>query len=352
MYHQQWNVPSSSSSSCIGNVIQQIHDAATFFGRFGLPDDHVDCNLVKRKYRQMALQVHPDKCDHVSAKEAFQMLSEAFDVIGSAAGQKRYLIELSSSKGRRSTTQERKEKEAAAEGRWWNTATWEEFEKRFHHRDAAEAALHVEFTTGLKAKLNRKKVRSQVLAAERSTEHCDRAAGFPESDLWPPESRLEAGALHETVIPLDTDPIPRPQTFEDRPELDHPHSAVPRLVELLTHLRTVHRYCLYCGCVFESFEDLERNCPGFTEDEHDEARNMAMRTPQENTVEAAGQIEEWEEDPLDAFMAGMQDQLQKDIDADKKAKRKRQGGAAPGWSFEQQNQQNKNLWKAAKRARK
>lgn len=112
-----------------------------------------------------------------------------------------------------------------------------------------------------------------------------------------------------------------PRTQKKRPELNDPTSAVPRLLDLITHLRTVHRYCLFCGCAFDSFDDLERNCPGFTEEEHENAGNMAARTSKETALEKAGQVESWEEDPLDAFMAGNMDNLQADMEASRKRKR-------------------------------
>eukprot|EP00746_Dinoflagellata_sp_MGD_P019612 gnl/MRDRNA2_/MRDRNA2_145581_c0_seq1.p1 gnl/MRDRNA2_/MRDRNA2_145581_c0~~gnl/MRDRNA2_/MRDRNA2_145581_c0_seq1.p1 ORF type:complete len:360 (-),score=62.96 gnl/MRDRNA2_/MRDRNA2_145581_c0_seq1:117-1067(-) len=291
---------SSKKSDTQIRLIQRILDATTLFARLVLPVSHAEPSAVKKQYRQLALVVHPDKCNHASAKEAFQKLSEAFDVIGDAAGQKRYIAELSSQRSS-TVTQTQRAPSAAAKGRWWNTSTWEEFEKRFRHRDAAEAALHEEFTSGLKAKMNKKRVRSQVLLAERTTEHCDRAAGFTKSDLWPPEEGQHGS--------------------KKRSELNDPICAVPRLLDLITHLRTVHRYCLYCGCAFDSFDDLERNCPGFTEEEHEKAGNMATRTSKETALEKAGQVESWEEDPLDAFMAGNMDNLQADMEASRKRKR-------------------------------
>ena len=44
--------------------------------------------------------------------------------------------------------------------------------------------------------------------------------------------------------------------------------ALQRLLELLTHLRAVHRYCLFCGCTYDSAQDMEENCPGVTDTRH------------------------------------------------------------------------------------
>ncbi|XP_010257429.1 PREDICTED: G patch domain-containing protein 11 [Nelumbo nucifera] len=40
------------------------------------------------------------------------------------------------------------------------------------------------------------------------------------------------------------------------------------LHEILMKLRNEHRYCLFCGCQYESMEALISNCPGTEEDDH------------------------------------------------------------------------------------
>ncbi|OVA06644.1 G-patch domain [Macleaya cordata] len=40
------------------------------------------------------------------------------------------------------------------------------------------------------------------------------------------------------------------------------------LRELLIKLRDEHRYCLFCGCQYESVEALLSSCPGIDEDDH------------------------------------------------------------------------------------
>jgi len=340
------------------DVVRRVLEATTLFARLGLPNAAAESGLLKRQYRQLALLVHPDKCSHERAKEAFQKLSEAFDSLSDDGEQRRYLVELHGAHGgmaaeaaavssrRRRRRGAAARPEAADDGRWWNTQTWEEFEQRFRHRDAAEAALHVEFTRGVKAVHFAQRVRSQVRMAERSVEHCDRGAGFPESDLWPPASRLNAGAIEQVI-----EPQPGNDAMHQRPDLEHARDASSRLLELLTHLRTVHRYCLYCGCVFDSFEDLERNCPGFTEEVHERAPSIAARTDKERAFQPAGQVEVFEEDPLDSFMAGMQAQLSSDLKRSAESTMKRDQPQR-GWSFQQQERQNNNAWKMAKRARR
>ncbi|XP_042013032.1 G patch domain-containing protein 11-like isoform X2 [Salvia splendens] len=40
------------------------------------------------------------------------------------------------------------------------------------------------------------------------------------------------------------------------------------LLNVLLKLRNEFKYCLFCGCQYESMEALESNCPGINEDDH------------------------------------------------------------------------------------
>ena len=80
-----------------------ILSAESHFGRLGLQVAEISTADVRRAYRSVAikalhcrssgrsfgpiLQVHPDKCSDSRATEAFQMLSEAFDVLCNARSQ-------------------------------------------------------------------------------------------------------------------------------------------------------------------------------------------------------------------------------------------------------------------------
>eukprot|EP00928_Gymnodinium_smaydae_P006317 TRINITY_DN12230_c0_g1_i1.p1 TRINITY_DN12230_c0_g1~~TRINITY_DN12230_c0_g1_i1.p1 ORF type:complete len:402 (-),score=97.67 TRINITY_DN12230_c0_g1_i1:185-1390(-) len=268
---------------------ERILAASTFFGRLGLEAREVETCEVRKQYRLLALCVHPDKCKHPSAKEAFQLLSEAFEELSVESSQRRYLQRLRSSgvcggrsrRGGRGSDIARDSTDDARQ-HWWDTRTWEEFEKRLRRREECEAALRQQFSAGQSARFHFRRVRKQVIEAERSVEHCDRGAGLPESDLWPPPPPPPPPPLEN---PLPDCAVAPPA--EERAELDDPVLCAGRLALLLTHLRTVHRYCLFCGCVFDSDEDMDQNCPGFTEVEHDEAPQAAMRAAPANSTAAA-----------------------------------------------------------------
>lgn len=164
-------------------------------------------------------------------------------------------------------------------------------------------------------KFTTRKVRGYVFAAERSVEHLDRQKGLPESLLWPPESTQAARDLEEEVNRArQTELYPGQANemlpdYRERLELNDPGLALQRLLELMTHLRTVHLYCLYCGCTYDSGEDMERNCPGVTEEEHDEAKSMGLRDSATSTGAEAPE-EQPGEDPLETFMASIDAELQ------------------------------------------
>uniref|UniRef100_A0A158R660 G patch domain-containing protein 11 n=1 Tax=Syphacia muris TaxID=451379 RepID=A0A158R660_9BILA len=50
----------------------------------------------------------------------------------------------------------------------------------------------------------------------------------------------------------------------------HDVELTDRLEDITHYLRDQHLYCIWCGCQYESVEDLNRQCPGNTRDAHDD----------------------------------------------------------------------------------
>jgi rubrerythrin len=50
--------------------------------------------------------------------------------------------------------------------------------------------------------------------------------------------------------------------------LDEPQ-APQRLEQVLDYLRNAYYYCFWCGTQYASAEELEKDCPGLTEEDHD-----------------------------------------------------------------------------------
>lgn len=262
-------------------TLVEILASRSFFGALGLPETACEPTLVKARYKQLALRVHPDKCGADGAKEAFQRISEAFDALNTREAQARYLRDRPKRKSHGPGTS-CGSRSAPGTGRggkaWWDTNSWDEFERRFRNREEIEAALKAQYLSRAYGKFQHRRLRKQVLSAERSCEHLDQAKGLPESDLWPPELRELPNKEELQMAPFEGAKTAWDELLE-RNELDDPEHCACRLVALLTHLRTVHVYCLHCGCHFEDADDLERSCPGFDEEAHENAENMAMRAP-------------------------------------------------------------------------
>ena len=62
----------------IDEIISAVLSAAACsYARLGLPP-HSSREVCRRSYLQLALKLHPDKCTHPRAKEAFTVVEEAF----------------------------------------------------------------------------------------------------------------------------------------------------------------------------------------------------------------------------------------------------------------------------------
>eukprot|EP00401_Gymnodinium_catenatum_P065750 CAMPEP_0117570024 /NCGR_PEP_ID=MMETSP0784-20121206/58973_1 /TAXON_ID=39447 /ORGANISM="" /LENGTH=353 /DNA_ID=CAMNT_0005368041 /DNA_START=83 /DNA_END=1140 /DNA_ORIENTATION=- len=278
----------AAAESCPGSdgqplpSIQSILAASSLFEALGLPESPCEPGTVKLRYKQLALRVHPDKCSDALAKQAFQRISEAFDTLHTRETQARYLRERAGARGKAPRRREQgvsaRAGNADASKAWWDTRTWEEFERRFRNREQMERELRERFFSHVQGKFQHRRLRQQVLGAERSCEQLDRLMDVAESELWPPELRELPNKAELQVSAFEGAKTAWDELLE-RKELEDPEYCACRLVDLLTHLRTVHVYCLHCGCHFESADDLDQNCPGFDEEAHENADNMAMRRP-------------------------------------------------------------------------
>jgi len=266
-----------ASSAAIANILA----AKSHWATLQLTKD-ATAEELRKQYRRLALLVHPDKCSEIpEAKAAFQKLSEAFEQLQPAASHP--------------ATGEKNKLKRKREKPWWDVPTWEEFERKFREQNVPRAPQ----TDGDLKMQSLRELNEQISEAQKALEHY---AG----------RRFTA-----------------PSTCQDLLE------ARGKLMELLSQLRRQHRYCVYCGCSFQSDVDLTTNCPGITKEEHE-----ATRCRQSDSTE----LVEVEADPLDAFMSNMEDELTKDLRKSYQATKNRHM-PQKGWSFQQQAQQNKNEMK-------
>mmetsp|Transcript_104564 Transcript_104564/g.300612 ORF Transcript_104564/g.300612 Transcript_104564/m.300612 type:complete len:647 (-) Transcript_104564:73-2013(-) len=162
------------------------------------------------------------------------------------------------------------------EQKWWDGCSWVEFERRWRRREALEAKLRAKYLGFVQGKYQHRQLRQQIFAAERSCEHLDRLKDIGESELWPPEFREEFPNKEALQVPAFEGATTAWDEVLERNELESPEYCASRVVDLLTHLRIVHLYCLHCGCHFADAEDLDRSCPGVEEEAHEAAANLAM----------------------------------------------------------------------------
>lgn len=224
----------------------RIVAAANLFERLGLREAATEPAEVRKAYRSIALRVHPDKNSDRRATEAFQLLSEAFDTLHSKSSQQAYLQRAqigSRSKGKK----EQKRK-------WYQRRSWEDIERHLRQREVAEAALRQSFVSSLRNKFHDRKARQQLAQAERTAYDLDEKAGF-DSDYAPGSS--EDGASE----------VARPSSGE---------AVMTSLNEVLMYLRDAHCYCMYCGIKYVDGSDLDRNCPGFSEESHEDGPEAAL----------------------------------------------------------------------------
>jgi len=85
-------------SSSISNLIDRIARSNNHYETLGVADRDkknegnasIDGNALKKAYRKLALQLHPDKCKAEGAEEAFKKVSNAYATLSSAESRAHY----------------------------------------------------------------------------------------------------------------------------------------------------------------------------------------------------------------------------------------------------------------------
>lgn len=174
------------------STIDVILNSKSLFGRLGLPEEATDVSKIRKTYRLLALKTHPDKCADERATEAFQLLSEAFDVLHNQATQRTYLAAQQS--GQKAP---QKSKRKSGGKRWYQQRSWEDIERHLRQREAAETALRRSFQSSLRNKFAERKARGQLATAERTAYDLDEKRGIADSEYAPeaPDTdSLDSGA--------------------------------------------------------------------------------------------------------------------------------------------------------------
>ena len=71
-------------------VIERISKSKTHYETLGVVKEECDEKVLKKAYRKLALQLHPDKCQIEGAEEAFKKVSNAYSCLSSPDSRKHY----------------------------------------------------------------------------------------------------------------------------------------------------------------------------------------------------------------------------------------------------------------------
>jgi len=80
-------------------IFQNIIDASDHYAIFGFKPQIIDESVIRKKYREIALLIHPDKHPQTPqlAQQCFVKLSQAFEILNDAESQRSYLVQLTGS---------------------------------------------------------------------------------------------------------------------------------------------------------------------------------------------------------------------------------------------------------------
>ena len=262
-------------------LLESIIGAASSAAALGLPAAPTTPAEVRTAFRRRALRVHPDKCGHSLATEAFRRLTDAYEELTARCATAAAQPGRSAVPHTAAPTKKRRQR------------SWAEWEAELRRREAAERA----FSQMLSSRFAQRHAARSLRKARGVCEELDERAGIVNNALLPGRAATAAAAAADgaprakrprrrfteeadeepgerySPVPGSLPPSVRaaavaaavveeePAAAEDDPQL---------LVALLVHLRDTHRYCLFCATRFGSPEELERDCPGVLECDHEE----------------------------------------------------------------------------------
>eukprot|EP00940_MAST-03C_sp_MAST-3C-sp2_P001955 g1955.t1 len=166
----------------LDDVIPRILASKNFFERLSIDPPRITKPAVVRKsYRTLALRCHPDKVSHTNAKEAFQLISEAFDSLHDPSKQQKYLATLRRAGGRKSrasTSKQRRHKPYAS--RQWYERSWEDVERELRRREK----LETEFKKSRSEEWFKMSARRWLKRARMICRNLDDQIGIADNPLW------------------------------------------------------------------------------------------------------------------------------------------------------------------------
>lgn len=149
------------------------------------------------------------------------------------------------------------------------------FKEELARHRASMACLETDFRESLKHRQECRMLMSDIMQAEKIIEQLDQKDDITRHDLWPRAEvevvcGMEGDSGHDSDVNVP-DEKEEEKVCEADEDVDY-DDDFPRMLHKLefrlAYLRSTHLYCLYCGCAFESFEDMGDSCSGPLRDDH------------------------------------------------------------------------------------
>eukprot|EP01098_Paradermamoeba_levis_P012464 TRINITY_DN5461_c0_g2_i1.p1 TRINITY_DN5461_c0_g2~~TRINITY_DN5461_c0_g2_i1.p1 ORF type:complete len:287 (-),score=96.51 TRINITY_DN5461_c0_g2_i1:321-1127(-) len=126
-----------------------------------------------------------------------------------------------------------------------------------------ELVTAASFQQRMKEKYGNKKAYGQWKQCLYLCEQMDREKGKTEESKFSPYFFLPSE--EERNEELEKKVLELPDTYIEHLELP----VTERTLQLVQYMKTEHTYCFYCGQQYPSLEELQKKCPGDTEEDHD-----------------------------------------------------------------------------------
>eukprot|EP00602_Paraphysomonas_sp_CaronLab_P009790 CAMPEP_0185027174 /NCGR_PEP_ID=MMETSP1103-20130426/11954_1 /TAXON_ID=36769 /ORGANISM="Paraphysomonas bandaiensis, Strain Caron Lab Isolate" /LENGTH=203 /DNA_ID=CAMNT_0027561051 /DNA_START=95 /DNA_END=706 /DNA_ORIENTATION=+ len=128
--------------------------------------------------------------------------------------------------------------------------------------EASLADLQAGFIASQRHKQQCKEMLSDIRRCENVIYELDCRQGIKSHNLWPEVERENL----ETELTEPVEDHSRQACALDN--ADEFMAALSRLELCITYLRSTYKYCIYCGCDFDTWEDMDNSCPGPLRNDH------------------------------------------------------------------------------------
>lgn len=136
-----------------------------------------------------------------------------------------------------------------------------------------------DFRQRMRDKFDDKITGKDLYDSQKACQYLDESKGFDEpvvSWYWPPkpvEKKIKDDDEDDGGSSKDGLRTEAYESEEDEEEVEDEideDTSTPqeKLQQLTQYLRVTYHYCVWCGTSYEDAEDLQKNCPGSSHDDH------------------------------------------------------------------------------------